>query len=115
MLFKRSRNRYGDTPEPVTPYQKAAQVWDERLGTARSQAKNWRLMAFGSLGLSLILSGGVIWQAGKSSIVPYVVELEAQGSARAVKSAIEAYKPSDAQIAFHLANFIEKILSLIHI
>jgi type IV secretory pathway TrbF-like protein len=33
----------------VTPYQKAAQVWDERIGSARVQAKNWRLIAFGSL------------------------------------------------------------------
>ncbi len=112
MKFKRSQNRYGNTPEPVTPYQKAAQVWDMRMGDAAVRTRNWRLMAFGSLGLSLILSGGVIWQAGKSSIVPYVVELEAQGSARAVRSALETYKPSDAQIAFHLANFFEKVRSL---
>jgi type IV secretion system protein TrbF len=32
MTFKRSTLRYGETPEPVTPYQKAAQVWDERIG-----------------------------------------------------------------------------------
>ena len=57
MIFKRSRNRYGDTPEPVTPYQKAAQIWDQRMGDALSHARNWRLVAFGSLGLSLILSG----------------------------------------------------------
>ncbi len=112
MIFKRSRNRYGDTPQPVTPYQKAAQVWDERLGTARVQAKNWRLMAFGSLGLSLILSSGVIWQVSQSKIVPYVVELEAEGSARAVRAATETYQPTDAQIAFHLANFIERVRSL---
>ena len=52
MSFKRPTLRYGDTPEPVTPYQKAAQVWDERLGAARVQAHNWRLMALGSLVLS---------------------------------------------------------------
>jgi len=112
MIFKRPRNRYGDTPEPVTPYQKAAQVWDARMGDALGRAKNWRAMAFGSLGLSLILSGGVIWQAGQSKITPYVIELEAKGSARAVRSAIEKYQPTDAQIAFHLANFIERIRSL---
>ena len=26
MIFKRSQNKYGETPEPITPYQKAAQV-----------------------------------------------------------------------------------------
>jgi type IV secretion system protein VirB5 len=38
MTFKRSTLRYGETPEPVTPYQKVAQVWDERIGSARVQA-----------------------------------------------------------------------------
>ena len=41
--------RYSETPEPVTAYQKAAQVWDGRIGSARAQAHNWRLMALGSL------------------------------------------------------------------
>ena len=49
MTFKRSTLRYGETPEPVTAYQKAAQVWDGRIGSARAQAHNWRLMALGSL------------------------------------------------------------------
>jgi len=51
MLFRRPLQRYGQTPEPVTPYQKAEQLWDERIGSARVQAKNWRLMAFGCLAL----------------------------------------------------------------
>ena len=54
-MFKRSSVRYGRTPEPVTPYQKAAQVWDERIGSARVQAKNWRLIAL----CNLLLAGGL--------------------------------------------------------
>ena len=57
-MFRRSSVRYGRTPEPETPYQRAAQAWDERIGSARVQAKNWRLMAFGSLVLSMGLAGG---------------------------------------------------------
>ena len=79
LMFKRSTTTYGDTPEPVTPYQKAAQVWDERIGSARVQARNWRLMAFGCLALTIGLSGGVIWQAGRSTITPYVVEVDTLG------------------------------------
>ena len=56
-MFKRSSVRYGRTPAPVTPYQKAAQVWDERIGAARVQACNWRLMAFGCLLLSAASRG----------------------------------------------------------
>lgn len=112
MMFKRSSTHYGRTPEPVTPYQKAAQVWDERIGAARVQAKNWRMMAFGSLALACLLSGGVIWQTGRSTITPYVVEVDMLGETRAVGPAISAYEPTDAQIAYTLARFIENVRSL---
>lgn len=52
-IFKRPSTRYGKTPQSETPYQKAGQVWDERIGSARMQARNWRLIAFGNLPDSL--------------------------------------------------------------
>ena len=39
-MFRRPIVRYGATPEPETPYQRAGQVWDDRIGSARVQAKN---------------------------------------------------------------------------
>lgn len=51
-MFKRPATHYGKSPQPETPYQRAAQVWDDRIGSARVQARNWRFMAFGSLALS---------------------------------------------------------------
>ncbi|MBA76479.1 MAG: conjugal transfer protein TrbF [Tistrella sp.] len=112
MMFKRSTSTYGHTPEPETPYQRAAQVWDERIGSARVQARNWRFMAFGCLALAIGLSGGGVWQAGRSTITPYVVEIDTLGQTRAVGPAIAAYEPTDAQIAYHLARFIENVRSL---
>ena len=112
MPFKRTTQRYGQTPEPVTPYQKAGQLWDERIGSARVQARNWRLMAFGSLGLSCVLAAGVIWQSLESRIVPYVVEVDKLGGVQAVGPAVAHYQPSDAQIAYFLARFISDVRSL---
>jgi len=106
MKFKRTLQRYGQTPEPVTPYQKAAQAWDERIGSARVQARNWRLMAFCCLMLSLGLAGGMVWQSTQSRVTPYVVEVDRLGEVRAVGPAIESYQPTDAQIAWHLGRFI---------
>lgn len=112
MPFKRPEVRYSDTPAPVTPYQAAAQAWDERLGSARVQARNWRLMAFGCLGLALLMGGALVWRAGQSLVTPYVIEVEAAGQVRAVGEALSPYKPTDAQIAFHLAHFITNVRSL---
>jgi len=112
MSFKRPTLRYGDTPDPITPYQKAAQVWDERLGAARVQAHNWRLMALGSLVLSLFLAALLLWLGRSSATVPYIVEVDPRGGARAVGPATESYKPGDAQIAFLLARFVDNVRAL---
>jgi type IV secretion system protein TrbF len=112
MVFKRTIQRYGRTPQPETPYQKAGQLWDERIGSARVQAKNWRLMAFGSLVLSAGLATGVMWQAAQSRVTPYVVEVDRLGEARAVNSALADFQPTDPQISWHLARFIMNIRSV---
>ena len=109
MIFKRSRLDYGKLEAPVTPYQKAAQVWDQRLGSARAQAKNWRLMAFGSLGLAMGMAIELALMASTSRVTPYVVEVERDGGVHAVAPALETYEPSDAQIANELAHFIENV------
>ena len=112
MLFKRQGVRYGRTPEPETPYQRAAQAWDERIGSARVQARNWRLMAFGSLLLSAGLASALVWQSATGRIVPWVVQVDRLGQAQAVAPADAAYEPTDPQIAWHLARFIEEVRSI---
>ena len=109
MKFKRSQLHYGQTEAPVTPYQKAAQVWDERIGSARVQTRNWRFMAFGCLGLVGGLSLQLAVLSTTSRVTPYVVEVERDGTIRAVAPAVESYEPSDAQIAAELARFIEHV------
>ncbi|WP_066046225.1 conjugal transfer protein TrbF [Blastomonas sp. CCH15-G10] len=96
-MFRRPTIRYGQTPEPTTPYQRAAQQWDDRIGSARVQAKNWRLAFFGALALSGGLSAGLVWQSAR---------------AQAVAPAEAGYRPTDPQIAFHLARFIEQVRAI---
>jgi type IV secretory pathway TrbF-like protein len=111
-FFKRPAAHYGKTPEPETPYQRAAQVWDERIGSARVQARNWRLMAFGCLVLSAGIASALVWQSARGNVVPWVVEVDRTGEARAVEPAVADYLPTDPQIAFHLARFIEQVRSI---
>ncbi len=109
MLFRRSIQRYGRTPAPETPFQRAGQLWDERIGSARVQARNWRLMAFGGLMLSSAMSAALIWQSLQSRVIPYVVEVDRLGAARAVAPADAEFTPSDPQIAWYLAEFIRAV------
>jgi type IV secretory pathway TrbF-like protein len=115
MRFKRSSVRCSHTPAPVTPYHRAQQVWDDRIGSARVQAKNWRLMALGTLLLAFTMAAGLLWQSMRSTITPYVVEVTSAGEVRAVGPAAEHYRPNDAQIGFHLGQFIRKVRSYVSI
>ena len=108
-LFQRPSVRYGHTPEPETPYQRAAQAWDERIGSARVQARNWRLMALGELFLIAGLAAALVWQSARGTIVPWVVQVDRLGEAQAVAPAIANFRPTDPQIAWHLARFIEQV------
>ena len=112
MVFRRAVQRYGRTPAPETPFQRAGQLWDERIGSARVQARSWRFIAFGCLGLTAATSGGLLWQSLQSRVVPYVVEVDRLGEARAVAPADVNYRPTDAQVAWFLSHFISTVRSV---
>jgi len=111
-MFRRPSVRYGATPKPETPYQKAGQLWDERIGSARVQAKNWRLAFFAMLTLSGGLAGGLVWQTARGTVTPWIVQVDKFGRAQAVAPAAADYRPTDPQIAWHLARFIEEVRSI---
>ena len=111
-LFKRPAVHYGKTPQPETPYQRASQVWDERIGSARVQAKNWRYMAFGSLILSAGFAAALVYQSARGTVVPWVVQVDNLGQAQAVEPATADFRPTDPQVAWHLARFIEQTRSI---
>src|SRR5690606_9032887 len=111
-MFKRPSTHYGKSPAPETPYQRAAQVWDERIGSARVQARNWRFMAFGSLLLSAGFASALVWQSLNGSVEPSVVQVDKLEQAQAAAPADTHYQPTDPQIAFHLGRFIEQVRSI---
>jgi len=112
MLFRRPSVRYSPPTVPETPYQRAGRLWDDRLGSARVQAHNWRLLAFGELALLFVLTFLVIWLASRSTVTPWVVQVDRIGEAKAIAPAAADYQPSDHEIAWYLGRFIEDVRSL---
>ncbi|OYU70423.1 MAG: conjugal transfer protein TrbF [Alphaproteobacteria bacterium PA2] len=111
-VFTRPGVSYGLTPEPQSPYQRASEAWDDRIGSARLQARNWRLIAFGNLALSIGLAGALVWQGARGTVTPWVVQVDKLGQAQAVAPASAGYQPTDPQIAWHLSRFIEEVRSI---
>ncbi|MAM11009.1 MAG: conjugal transfer protein TrbF, partial [Rhizobiaceae bacterium] len=76
------------------------------------QAKNWRYMAFGSLILSAGFAGALVIQSARGTVVPWVVQVDKLGQAQSIAPATADYRPTDPQIAWHLARFIEQVRSI---
>jgi len=112
MKWKRNKSNFGKTEVPDTPYQRAKQVVDNRLGSALVRGKNWRMAFFGQTALCALLAGGFIWQGAQATITPYVIEVDDNGGVKAIGPAHGNFKPSDAQIAHQLARFIKNVRSV---
>ena len=98
---------------PLTPFLKAKEMWDNRIGSARVQAYNWRLTCFATLGLCFVLILGLIYQSAKSSVAPYIVEVGPGGEVLAVTKAVQANRsPNDPEIRYFLAKWIKDVRSL---
>jgi type IV secretion system protein VirB5 len=96
----------------LNPYLNARREWNERYGDYIAQARNWRTAAILALGTALLSSGGLVYVASQSQIVPYVVRVDKLGSALAVDRADEAARPDKPLIVAQLARWIADIRSI---
>ena len=111
-MFKKQTRSYQSTGTQQSPFARAAQAWDERIGSARVQARNWRVMAFAAIVLSGVLSGGLLFQSSRTRIEAYVVQVDPQGRVVGEVQLLDrGYIPTDAQIAFHIAELVRKVRS----
>lgn len=105
-IFGAKPSHVGTVVPKESPYHRAAQVWDDRIGSARAQASNWRLAFFGALGLAAIALVGLILVSQKSEVKAFVVPVDEIGRPGRVEAADAAYRPRDAQIAYFLGEWV---------
>lgn len=67
------------TAELHNPYLAARREWDERYGEFISRARNWRTMAAISALVALVATCGMVWQAARSRVIPFVVLVDSLG------------------------------------
>jgi type IV secretory pathway TrbF-like protein len=91
-----------------TPYLRARQEWDLRMGSAVVQAKNWRLATFASLAAVLVSTLGMIYLGAQPKAVPHIIEVDRLGAASYHGPVgLSDYAPTEAVITYHLRRFIE--------
>lgn len=106
---KMKRPEKYSNPSPKTPAEKAQSVWDDREGKIIVRMANLRKIIIGLLVLSVVLTGGLVFQSLKSSVVPYIVEVDR--STGEVKNAGVLrkgdYTPQEAETGFFIKKFIK--------
>ena len=106
--FLRARRTVSAAPMS-TPYQRAGQVWDERMGLALAHARNWRRMAFANLALAAVLGGGWWMQSRQAVVKAFVVEVSAWGQTEKITALKGRYEPTEAQVGHALAEWIRDV------
>ena len=96
-----------------TPYRRAKTEWDSRLGSVRNQAYNWRLVAFVSLMLAIVSTGGLIYQSAKASVIPYIVEVDGSGKVRLVGTPqTQGWTPNESVKRYFVEGWLHQVRDL---
>src|SRR3982751_5884069 len=91
------------------PYLIARREWDERYGDLITRARNWRTMALLSGLIALIATGGVVWQAARSRVVPFVVLIDSLGRPLASGTAEQASAGDDRLKRAEVLSWVENL------
>src|SRR4051794_26233773 len=110
-MFANRRLETGTSLPQETPYQRASQVWDGRIGNAYAHARNWRVMAFVMAGVSCIFAGGFVYEATRTQIAAYYVPISEIGKPGKVVLANNAYTPTNAAITYFLSDWVRTTFS----
>jgi type IV secretion system protein VirB5 len=93
-----------------TPYKKARQEWDNRMGATVVQAANWRLVAFAELALLLVASIGLVILGAQPKSVPHLVLVDKLGAPAYAgpvdRAALQDFTPPPVSFEYHLRRFI---------
>ena len=112
MSFPRTTTSYGRNAGPNdgnNPYARAAAEWDQRMGSARVQARNWRYIAFASMVLALISTSGAVLLSVKKQVATYVVEVDKAGMPGRITLASEPYRPATMQVGYFIGELVRLV------
>ena len=109
-MFSKPKRALSSEPAS-TPYQRAGQVWDDRMGLSLAHARSWRRMAIANLCLAGFLGAGWWVQAERAVVKPFVVEVSDWGQTQRITAVAGDYEPNAAQTGFALSGWIRDVRS----
>ena len=87
------------------PYLSARKEYSDRYGSAVKDAARWRQISILMVLLCLAFGGTMMWLASQNKVVPYIVQVDKQGYAVAIKSAREGSTADTRVVVAALGGF----------
>lgn len=106
-----ANNNLGQAPE-ANGYQKATAEWNERIGSAKVQARNWRFAFILSVVALFLLAVCLVLALASQKRLVYVAEIKPQDNIVNLQTVGPVYQPTEAQSEYMIAQFIRSIMSL---
>lgn len=102
--------------QPADPiddsYTNAKMQWDQRIGDARVQLRNWRLAALLSLVIIIILLVAIVVVANQQKQYVYIARVEPGQAITNMHPIAQNYTAGSAQQAYFVSEFIHSIFTL---
>jgi type IV secretion system protein VirB5 len=108
--MKKTASSWRPSQPAETPYSKAQQEWDRRMGGTTVQAANWRLATFAALALNLVSCLGLIYLGAQPKAVPHLIQVDRLGAPTYLgpieRATAKDFKPTPASLQYHLRRFV---------
>lgn len=101
------RSTYKPESYLETPYNRAKDEWNDRMGSLVKSARTGRIMGFTGMLVALVAVIGLIYKSLTSTVQPYYVRVSDNGQPTIVGSMPEEYQPNINEISYFLNEWIQ--------
>lgn len=89
-------------------YEKAKYEYLEHISKTTATLHSWKLIAISCLAITTLAVGGMTYLSTRSSLIPYVIEVDELGNAKGINPAYQiTYNPNEQNIEFYLREFVK--------
>ena len=90
-----------------TNYEKAVEAFENQLLNISKVLHTWKILAFICIGIAFLALSGNIYLSTRSTLVPYVIEVDEAGNAKAINPAYQKnYEPKEEFLIYSLKEFV---------
>ena len=90
-----------------TNYEKAVEAFENQLLNISKALHTWKILAFICLGIAFLALSGNIYLSTRSTLIPYVIEVDEAGNAKAINPAYQKnYEPKEEFLIYSLKEFV---------